>query len=227
MDMPLIIDGVAILILVIMAASAAKKGFVNCVFGLLTVIAALAVAFLFVNVTVEATGGFFGLQESTTRGVTNALSEMEIFALEFSESGIREQLSGQLPDFLIDIVIDNFKGQTLPEGMTIAMAVGETIGKLAATLVAWLSLFIITRILLSFLRKVIKSIVDKISLIKAIDGLLGFVVGALEGVLVLSALLAMVSMIPQANVVSMFQETVIVNYLYNQNPLTSILGQFI
>ncbi len=227
MDLANIVDIAALLIVLISALSCMKKGFINCVFGLLTVVVSLGVAFLFVNVVVETTDGFFGLQESVTTAAIEALSESEIFNLTFSEEIVRQELGDKIPEFLIEIVIDNFKGQILPDGVTLAVAVGQTVGKLSATLAAWFALFLITKLLLRFLRKIINSIVEKISLIKAIDKLLGFAVGVVEGVVVLCALLAFLTMFPLGDITSVFAETELVYYLYNQNPLTTILGKII
>ena len=228
LSLGMIIDIAVILFLLVTAVSSMKKGFIACVFGLLTIVVSFGVAFLFVNVVVDSTGGFFGVQESVTTSVYEALSEIDGFNFEFSEEYIRQEFGSQLPAFLIDLVIQNFEDQMLPQGTSIAVAVSQTAGKLAATVVAWFVLFIIAKILLGFLKKIITSLIDKISLIKSLDQLLGFVLGAAKGLIFLCVLLSLVTfVIPTMEFTKIINDTEFVYYLYNENPLTMILGEFI
>ena len=57
------LDGVVLLLILIFAAKAAKKGFVKCFFKFISTIIAIVVAFLFMNAVLEWTNGLFGLQD--------------------------------------------------------------------------------------------------------------------------------------------------------------------
>lgn len=226
MPMSIVIDGIALLVLIVCAVAAAKKGFVNCVFGLLSLVVAIVVAFILMKPVVAMTGGFFGLEQEVTAGATEILMDIEVFAVDFSATGIREQLAGQLPEFLIDIVVENVADQNIPEGTTLASVVGETLGPLSAMLAAWVSLFIIAKLLLGLLRKIINALVENMPLVGAANALLGLAVGIIEGLFVISAVVSLMAMIPTETVVAAFNQTVFVKMLYNQNPITLLLGLF-
>ena len=61
----------------------------------------------------------------------------------------------------------------------------------------------------------------------ALNGILGFVVGALKALIVICAVLALLSLIPSDGLVSFFDKTIVLKYLFNENPLTKLLGLFI
>lgn len=56
----------------------------------------------------------------------------------------------------------------------------------------------------------------------------GFFAGKFEGTLfIICAILAILSLIPSEGIVSFFDKTLVLKYIYNKNPLTMLLGLFI
>ena len=58
------IDGAAILCILILSIIAARRGLIGCLFGFLSTIASLVLAFLLAPLLVNATGGLFGVEEA-------------------------------------------------------------------------------------------------------------------------------------------------------------------
>ena len=58
------IDGAAILCILILSIIAARRGLIGCLFGFLSTIASLVLAFLLAPILVTATGGLFGVEEA-------------------------------------------------------------------------------------------------------------------------------------------------------------------
>ncbi len=74
-----LLDGLVIVVLLIHIISCTKKGFIECLFGLISTIVAFAVAYLFSNTLLELTDGFFGVAEEVGLMVASALSWLLIF----------------------------------------------------------------------------------------------------------------------------------------------------
>jgi hypothetical protein len=64
-------------------------------------------------------------------------------------------------------------------------------------------------------------------IVGAVNSLLGFCVGALQGLLIVSGVVAVLSFIPIDGLTSFFNECVLVNWLYHNNPINLILSWII
>ena len=69
-----LLDGIVIIVLLIYTVSCTKKGFIECLFGLISTIVAFAAAYLFSNTLLELTDGFFGLMTEIGLTATSAIS---------------------------------------------------------------------------------------------------------------------------------------------------------
>lgn len=54
-----------------------------------------------------------------------------------------------------------------------------------------------------------------------------FAIGLLKAAFIICAILAILSLIPSEGIVSFFDKTLVLKYIYNKNPLTMLLGLFI
>ena len=115
----------------------------------------------------------------------------------------------------------------MPIGTTLAMIVGATLAEFAATLVAWFVIFLIAKLLLKLVRKFLNSLIKSLPIVGSLNRLLGFIVGGIKGILIVCAVIAVIALIPAAGLNAFFNETVIVRWLYNSNPLHVILGWII
>lgn len=218
-------DGVVLVVLICFAVISAKKGFVRCFFGFISTIVAIIVAFLFMKTLVSATGGLFGLEGAIQNGCTDAFGKINGFDIDVSTAGVEAALQDKnLPQFLIDILLENVTVSDVPAGTTLAMVVGGTIGTLATNFVAWLVLFLLAKLLLKLIEHVFSSIVENIPLVGALNSLLGLAVGALQGLLIVSGVIAVLAFIPIEGITDFFNECAFVGWLYNHNPINTILG---
>ena len=218
------VDILAVVVLFVFAVAAAKRGFVACFFGLISTLVAILVAFLFMKSLVNWTNGIFGLQTVVENASASGLSKITGFDIDISSQGLETALSGKLPQFLINIVVENVGKSEVPAGTTVAMVVGETIGRLAVSLIAWLALFLVVKLLLRLLERVLSSVIEKIPLVGTLNNLLGFAVGALQGLFVVCGVIAILALIPSESFAAFFNQTVFVKALYNQNPIHVVLG---
>ena len=222
-----IVDIVAVVVVMIFAINAAKKGFVDCLFSLISTVAAIVLAFVLAKPLLGWTGGLFGLQVTLQGALTETLSKINGFNFDISSAGIEAALlEVNLPAFLVDAVKDVGNDQ-VPIGTTLAMIVGETAGDFVATLIAWVVLFFVTKLILKILQKIISSIVKKIPVVGAVNHLLGAVVGVLQGVLILCIIVAILAVVPIDGVGTFLSECTFIGWMYNSNPLHIVLGWLI
>ncbi|MBQ8684946.1 MAG: CvpA family protein [Clostridia bacterium] len=225
--LPYAVDGVAIAVMLAFSIVASKKGFVQCLFGFVSTIVAILVALLLMKGVVSWTNGLFGLQGAIERGATNGLSNIKGFAVDISSAGLRESLAGKFPSFIINIVVDSVGNSEVPVGTTIASAVGGTIAKFTVTLIAFFLLFFLAKLSLRLLERVLSSVVENLPIVGALNTLLGFVVGALEGLLLISGVIAVFAMFPSEGMANFFNGCTLVRWLYNDNPLHIVFSWFI
>ncbi len=223
----IIVDIAVVVVILMFSLSAAKKGFVNCLFSLIATIAAIVLAFVLAKPLLGWTNGLFGLQTTLQNACTDALSKVAGFDIDVSSAGIEAALTQvSLPTFLIDVVKDVGNSE-VPIGTTLAMIVGQTAGDLIATLISWIVLFLITKLVLKLLQKILSSIVEKIPVVGALNHLLGAAVGLLQGFLIVCVVVAILTLIPIDGVSAFLSECTVLGWLYNNNPLYTILGWII
>ena len=220
-------DGVVLAGFLVFALLAAKKGFVRCFFGFVSTIVALLVAFIFMNAVIGWTNGLFGLQSALNEGCVQWLNKIVGFDVDISAGGLTTALESVMPDFLVALIVDGVADKTLPQGTTVAMVAGEALANVITSFVAWLVLFLATKLLLKILEKLISSIVENLPIVGAVNSLLGFAVGALQGLLVISGVVAVLSFLPIGGLTTFFNECILVKWLYNDNPINLILSWII
>ena len=73
------VDGAALVCILIMCILSARKGLIGCLFGFLSTIVSLGVAFLLAPLLVSATGGLFGVEEALGALAAKLLCWVAIF----------------------------------------------------------------------------------------------------------------------------------------------------
>jgi uncharacterized membrane protein required for colicin V production len=223
-----VVDGVVAVVCIIFGIIAAKKGFITSLFTLISTIVSLIVAICLVSSVLTWTNGIFGLQGVLRGTLTNALGGLEVFQTDVSNAGIHAALANKgLPGFLCDMIIEQVGDSTIPEGTTLAMLAGPALGDLATSLICGIALFFIMKLLLLIVRGIINSIVEKIPLADALNGLLGFAIGVFKGLLLVSLVLSIVSLIPAEGITAFFADCTVTGWLYFSNPILSILSWII
>lgn len=222
------IDAIVVFVIVAFAITSAKRGFISCCFGLLSTVVAVVVAFVLMKPVLSWTSGLFGLQPWIENACIGGFGKIAGFDIDVSSAGIQEALAGKnLPSFLIDVIVESVGNEEVAKGTTLAMIAGTKVGELATTLVAWLALFLVTKLLLKLVQSIINSIVENVPIIDSLNHLLGFGVGALQGFLIVCAVIAVLGVIPAEGVTLFLSDCVVVGNLYNHNPLPIILGWII
>lgn len=223
-----ILDIVVVLALLGFGFICGRRGFIDCFFGFVSTIVALIVAVLLTNSVLEMTNGLFGLQGSLQGSFEGAFLKIEGFDLDVSNGGIEAALTEKnLPGFLIKLVIDTFGNEEIAAGTTLAMIVGQTAASVTVSLVTGLALFLIVKLVMIILKGILNSLAENISLIGSLNVLLGFVVGLIQGVLLVYAVLALVSLIPSESITTYLDNSLFVGWLYHNNLVNMVLGWLI
>ena len=225
-----IVDIVAVIIILTAVFKDTKKGFIKSIFGLIISVASIAVAFLFADTAREMTDGVFGLQNLIVNGLSSTFEGWGL-AFDASQEGIKNKLLDigffkTLP-FLVDIVMEQIN-TGLPAGTMLNVHLGETVGVLATNVVVGIALFILCRIILGVVEKLLTSLVENITLLGALNTLLGAAVGLVKGAISVSLICMLLSTVPVfSSFMEQMPETLFVyEWFFVNNPLTKLLAEF-
>ncbi len=221
--MGIILDVAVVVILLLFAITTAKKGFVKSVFGFIMTIAALAIALLFANAAIEATGGLFGLKDTIQSGVLDLLSGIEGFDKDISQAGLAADLEGKFPQYVIDVIVKEY-GADVPAGTTIAMQLSTPATDFVVFAIAAIALFIVAKIVLTIVKVLLTTLIENLALVNAVDKLLGFALGAVKGALVVCIIFMLLSFAPIKGITSFIDSAMFVDTFYHNNPLQILLG---
>lgn len=220
----IILDVVAVVVLLIFAFRSAKKGFVACVIGLLSMIIAGVLAFLLVDSVLVWTKGIFGLQGKLTTGLINAFGKVAGFNVDISSEGLRASLTAKnLPAVIVNSIVDSVGNKSLPAGTTIAKLVGGTVAEFFVKGIAFFIAFIVLKIVLKLVGNLLSGVINNIPIVGTLNGILGFFVGILYGGFALSIVLTILTLIPSAGVINTLNGGAILKFFYNHNFLLALL----
>lgn len=219
-----VVDILAVLVIVGFALLAAKRGFIDCLFSLITTLLAFLIAILLLRSIMRWTDGLFGLQEVLQEGCSKALGKIKALNVDVSNAGLQAQLEDKIPAFLAKFVVNSVGDSEIPAGTTLAMIIGAPLGKFITSLIAFFVLFIIAKLLLSLLKKLLSSFVNKMPFISSVNRLLGFLVGLVQGWLIVSAVVAVLGVLPVDGINRFFGDCLFLRFLYNHNLINIIIG---
>lgn len=215
-------DIAVIIALLIFALTDAKKGFITCVFGLIITVVAFVVAFFCASTVVEATSGLFGLQELVFTEIQGALSG-EIFQADATQEGLALALSeANLPTFLIDLI--STKGIDAPAGTTLAQYIAGEVAPFVALVLTGIILFILCKIVLIFVEKILTSLVSSVSLLGAVNTVLGAVIGFIKGALTVCILFSLLALLTSPEITEFINQTLFVHTIYHENPINLLFA---
>ena len=220
-----IIDILVVVVILGFGIVSAKRGFVDCLFSFASTILALILAFSLAKSFVSWTGGLFGLELKLQTACTNAFSGIVGFNIDVSAEGMTAALQEkQLPQFLVNLVVEMFGNAELELGTTLAMLVGSALGSLISTLISFFVIFALCKTVFRLLRGILSSVIQRIPLVGGANRILGFFAGLLQGMLIVCGLLSVLSVIPAQGMIEFFNTTTFVGWLYNHNLINVILG---
>jgi uncharacterized membrane protein required for colicin V production len=220
-----ILDGIALLFIIGYAIVCARKGFIECFFSFVTVSISIVLAFAFAKLALSITGGWFGMQASLTKSFTKSFEDVEAFTIAVDKNGLEAALSQHdLPKFLVNLAVKWFGSETLPEGTTIAMVLGQVTARLLSLLISGAFVFVISLVGLFFLKKILSAFIKSIKILGLVNGLLGACVGLFQSVLIISTILGVVALIPSATVEGYLTNSLFLGVLYENNLLIKCFG---
>ncbi len=219
-------DALAALVFLFFLLRCGKKGFITCFFGLVSTVVALIVAFSLAKTVLNATGGLFGFEEVFEGKFIQFFSKMKGFNVDISDVGVEAALK----DLDVSALIGRLalraagKAETLAAGTTIGILLGQSTARLAATLLAGALLFIAVKLLMRFVRGFCNGIAEKFTIVRGVNALLGSLYGFLYALFLLSALLAVLAVLPAQGISNTLEKTLFAGWLYEHNPLVFLLS---
>ncbi len=218
----ILVDIAVIIALLIFALIDAKKGFITCVFGLIISVVAFIVAFFCASTVVEATGGLFGLEELISTKLQEVLSG-ELFQADATQEGLTLALAeANLPAFLIDLISN--KGIDAPAGTTLAQYIAGEVAPFVALVLTGIILFILCKVVLIFVEKVLTSLVSNVSLLGAVNTILGAVIGFIKGALTICVIFSLLSLLASPEITEFINQTLFVHVIYHENPINLLFS---
>ncbi len=224
--LPDILVGVFFLIMIIISAC---RGFVGCILTIVSSVLAVLLAITLAGAFADATGGLFGLQEAMSGGITNTFLKLEGFDVDVSQAGVKEALKSQNVSAVISRLVIKVAGKQdeIAAGTTLAMLLGQAMGSLATRLIAGVLIFIGIKVIIFLLRKVLGALFNRIPVLGKLNHWLGALFGLLYSLIVVSAILAVLAVIPIKAISAYFAKTLFVGFLYEHNFLVMMLSWFL
>lgn len=221
--MAYIVDIVILIVALIITIKGAKKGFVNCIFGFLSTILAIVLAFSFAGFAVNVTGGFFGVEGMLTTSFTQSFSNIEGFDVVIQENmDVAEMLEAQsMSAIFAQLIGQNLEGAV---GSTLGELAGRTLGSYATLLICGVVLFIVLKLVFGILKKLF-NFVAKDGVLGGLNKLLGAAIGFLEAIILASFVVLILEMFPSA--MEFLNSSIILTWIHNNNPLLWLLSLFI
>lgn len=218
----ILLDIAVIIALIVFALIDAKKGFISCVFGLVVSIVAFIAAFFCASTVVEATGGLFGLQDVIATEFQNVFAG-ELFQADVTQDGLALALAeANLPTFLIDLISEN--GVDAPAGTTVGQYLAGEIAPFVTLVLTGILLFIVCKLVLIFVEKILTSLVSAVSLLDVVNKILGGVIGLLKGALMVCLIFSVLSLLTSPEITEFINQSLFVHYIYNENPINLLYG---
>ena len=220
-----ILDGIALLFIIGYAIVCARKGFIECFFSFVTVYISIVLAFSFAKLALSVTNGWFGMQASLTKSFTKSFEDVEAFTMAVDKNGLEAALSQHdLPKFLVNLAVEWFGSETLPEGTTIAMVLGQVTARLLSLLISGAFVFVLSIVGLFFLKKILSAFIKTIKILGLVNGVLGACVGLFQSLLIISTILGVVALIPSATIEGYLTNSLFLGVLYENNLLIKCFG---
>ena len=196
---------VDLIIIIIMVSSifvGLKKGLISCIIDIAAVVVALILAILLcrpiTNAVIENTNFDENLAQTISQNIP------------LSDTDFKVEENSNLPEGIVNYIngITENVNTSKEEAFD---AIGKELAGGVITVIVFIAIFIIVRIILALI-KVVSKIIDKIPLLSQVNKIGGAVCGAIEGAIIIYAILAVISMI--APIIS---NTGLLELIYNSN----------
>jgi len=218
-----LVDVVLAVVLIGYVVYCSKRGFIDCLFGFFSTIVAFLVAVFFAKAFVFLTGGLFGLRGAMYKGFTKLFMRLDGFnAPVVGGSSVATLKNSGVSAILARLVLKMSKGA--PEGVMLAEAVGYLTAKLASVLLSGIIIFVAVKLLLRLTKGALEKTAEKIKILDATNTLLGAFAGFLGFTLLVSSVLAVLSLFPISAINSAIDNSMLVGFLSKYNPIVWLIG---
>ena len=229
-----IIDIILLIGVIIWAIVDAKRGFITCFFSFVSTIVAILVVSIFSKSIIAGTNGLFGLEDLIGKGLGNWLGGVEIFNYDISPEGFEGYIDTlNLPEFFKASIINEIKSfyevnglDSIEAGTTLGYFVGATIAGYLVSIICAVVIFFLVKLIMLILRGIFNKIAESVPLFQKLNVIFGMLVGILKTLFFACLILAILSLIPSEGMTSFFNDTLVVNVLYNNNPVMALLQSF-
>ncbi|HEY5586051.1 MAG TPA: CvpA family protein [Ruminiclostridium sp.] len=218
-------DIAVLIIIVVFTIIGLKNGFLYSVFRLLSYILSVIFAIKFYPVLSEMlqkTVIYTNIKASIVNGI---IKQQAVSVTTIKAKSAQTIVDGlKLPDFIKDSILKNIEKGNIFDMSKIVDAVGSEIATLVINILSVILIYVIIRIALIFARVIIKTIA-RLPVFKQLDKTGGIVLGAIEGILIvyiLCAVLIIFSAFPKfAMTIDSIESSKFANYFYQNNFIVS------
>ena len=220
------IDVLGIVIILICALIAFKKGFVKTFFGFISTFLAIILAFALCDVGVSIIKDNTNIDEWLSDTLTNSLN----YDSE-KEENIESEKADEKDNNFIKVLeslpqnIQNFVGIEEYKENTKTVIVSSAT-EIILKILSWILIYLLVRIILSIICLIFNGIMN-IPFLKQINNLTGLILGALLGLFRIYVGLAFISflvtVVPMDPLVNMIKNSLFVSVLYENNLLISLI----
>lgn len=224
------VDIICLVILTLFAVICMFRGFTKQIFGLVTAVIAFLIAYFLADNLLTLFNNWWNLTENTANKINIIFSGNEFFNMELTADNIDKfAKSVKLPGFIVDYAIKHIS-ETIP-ATTVGTYISTVIAKHVLTGICFITLFIISKIILSILKFILLLFV-KLPIIHGIDKILGLVLGIIKGILFLYVAIFLCSLIPTSiesfnGIREAINSSIIASFMQNYNLFAIIIEKLV
>lgn len=225
----IIIDIVTVVLLLLFAIVGTVKGFAKTFISSFGTILSLFFAVVLCSLVATFMEQSFGLITTLSNKANEILSgqiSQTVMNTPIETVTYEMMTAENVPSWIIGIIMLLKANSTIPNGTSIAGAVCPAIGYYLACIIAILVLFIIFKLIFFIVGKIIEKSKEFV-LVDAVDKSLGFVLGAIKGLIVVWVIIAIIKIIPitfAQDLYANIQMSTVANFINNINLIGIILN---
>lgn len=184
-------DIVVLIVILFFALIGLIKGFVKTIISFCKGFLSLVIAYFLAPTFATILQGTAINDNIYNRLLNWTSTKGELFTQPIPEGGISQVVGDQLnlPQFLINFlnsIIGTNDNVDVLEGMTLGQFISDTLSYYILLIIAFFVLSILARIILAIIAKILTKLVEEEGALRFINRLIGFIIGLLKGVLVVS-----------------------------------------
>ncbi len=211
----IVVDLVILVILLLCIITGYKRGLAGCLVKLLSFFIAIAVAFILFKPTSAIIINSTQIDENIQSSI------VEVFESENSQTNEKENNSP-----IIEYISEKIEDATEEKKKEIVNNTAQEISLKIVDVLAFIILYIVARIALIFVR-VLANLIAKLPILKQCDKIGGVIYGALQGLVIIFIMLALITFIStivnQYTLLEMINQSYIGSVLNNNNILLKVI----